>query len=94
MDLLSDQELDSLTSLEDRIYKAAQLVSQLRQEKDSLLKDARAAEAAKEAAQREAAEARAELNRFSQELESLRAERVQVRTRIEKLLGQMDVFGG
>ena len=40
--------------------------------------------------EREAAAARAEAGRFSGELKTLQAERKQVRTRIEKLLGQID----
>jgi FtsZ-binding cell division protein ZapB len=73
-------EIDSLASLEDRILKAVELVSQLRKEK--------------EAAEREAAEARALATRVSLEMEQLRSERKQVRTRIEKLLGQMDLLSG
>ena len=38
----------------------------------------------------EAAEARAEAARLSEELKTLHAERKQVRSRIEKLLGQID----
>ncbi|HUI57442.1 MAG TPA: cell division protein ZapB [Bryobacteraceae bacterium] len=70
------QESDSLSSLEDRIQQAVQLVSRLRQEK--------------EAALHEAAEARAEAARLADEVKTLQAERKQVRTRIEKLLGQID----
>jgi FtsZ-binding cell division protein ZapB len=70
------QEIDSLTSLEDRIVKAVQLVARLRQEKEEAL--------------REAADARTQATRLSEEVESLRAERQQVRARIEKLLGQID----
>ena len=71
-----EQESDSLSSLEDRIQKAVQLVSRLRQEK--------------EAAVQEAAEARAEAARLSEEIKILQTERRQVRNRIEKLLGQID----
>ena len=69
-------ETDSLSSLEERIQRAVQLVARLRQEK--------------EAAVAEAVEARAEAARLAGELKSLQAERKQVRTRIEKLLGQID----
>jgi FtsZ-binding cell division protein ZapB len=71
-----EQESDSLSSLEDRIQKAVQLVSRLRQEKDAALQ--------------EAAEARAETARLSEEIKILQTERRQVRNRIEKLLGQID----
>jgi FtsZ-binding cell division protein ZapB len=73
-------EIDSLASLEDRILKAVELVSRLRAEK--------------EAAEREATEARAMATRVALEMEQLRSERKHVRTRIEKLLGQMDLLSG
>ncbi len=69
----SQQELDALASLEERITRAVELVMTLRAEKADL------------EAQRDAA---------IQELDELRAERKQVRTRIEKLLGQMDLLSG
>jgi FtsZ-binding cell division protein ZapB len=70
------QDTDSLSSLEDRIQRAVQLVTRLRQEK--------------EAAVDEAAEAKAEASRLADEVRVLQAERKQVRARIEKLLGQID----
>ena len=72
----ADQENDSLSSLEDRIQQAIQLVARLRQER--------------EAAVEEAAAAKAEAVRLADEVKTLQAERKQVRTRIEKLLGQID----
>ncbi len=45
------------------------------------------------ALRREAAEARALAARLSEEVESLRREREQVRVRIERLLGKMDELG-
>jgi FtsZ-binding cell division protein ZapB len=78
MELLEDQT-DALGTLEERIRQAIDLVARLRREKD-------AAVAARDAAVREAASAR-------EQLESLRAERSQVRSRIEKLLGQIDTLG-
>ena len=76
---LLDQETDSLAGLEDRIQKAVQLVTRLRQEKEAALKDA--------------AEARTPAAKLSEELDSLHAERKQVRGRIEKLLGHIDQLG-
>ena len=67
---------DSLSTLEDRIQRAVQLVARLRQER--------------EAAVEQAAEARREVSRLADEVKSLQAERKQVRGRIEKLLGQID----
>jgi uncharacterized coiled-coil DUF342 family protein len=73
---VEQQETDSLAGLEERIQKTVQLVARLRQEK--------------EAAVQETAEARAQLARLSDEVHSLQAERKQVRSRIEKLLSQID----
>jgi len=70
------QESDSLSSLEDRIQRAIQLVARLRQEKEAALADA--------------AEARADAQRMADELKTLQAERKQVRGRIERLLEQID----
>jgi FtsZ-binding cell division protein ZapB len=82
MDLL-DQDTDSLASLEERVLKAVELVTRLRREKEVLV-------AERQAAVREAAEARAKSAELVEELEALRAERKQVRTRVEKLLSQID----
>jgi FtsZ-binding cell division protein ZapB len=69
----SQQELDALASLEERITRAVELVMTLRAEK---------------------ADAEAQRDAAIQELDELRSERKQVRTRIEKLLGQMDLLSG
>jgi FtsZ-binding cell division protein ZapB len=83
MDLLDQQETDSLSGLEERVIRAVQLVAQLRQEKEVLIRE-------RQAAQKDAAEARAQAAKLSEELEALRAERLQVRTRVEILLSQID----
>lgn len=72
----AEQENDSLSSLEDRIQQAIDLVARLRQEKQSALEDA--------------AHARADAERLGEEVRTLQTERKQVRSRIEKLLGQID----
>ena len=72
------QELDSLASLEERITRAVELVSSLRSEKAEL--------------ERQLGLAVTERDSARQELEELRSERKQVRSRIEKLLGQMDLL--
>jgi len=72
------EDVDALQSLEERILRAVDLVSQLRQEKDAAVK-------ANE-------DLKAENTRLSEELQTLQSERRQVRTRIEKLLGQMDTL--
>jgi chromosome segregation ATPase len=70
------EQEDSLSTLEDRIQRAVQLVARLRQEKEAALE--------------EAAEAKAEVARLTDDVKTLQAERKQVRSRIEKLLGQID----
>jgi len=76
--MLREDELDSLSGLEERIVKAVELIARLKKDK--------------EAAVAEAVEARAQAARVAEELDSLRSERKHVRTRIEKLLGQMDLL--
>jgi FtsZ-binding cell division protein ZapB len=74
----AQQELDALASLEERIRGAVELVSSLRsQNRDLELKLGAAAQ---------------ERDAVRQELDDLRSERKQVRTRIEKLLGQLDLL--
>jgi len=72
----AEQENDSLSSLEERILRAVQTMAKLRQERDAALE--------------EAAEAKRESMQLSDEVKGLQAERKQVRSRIEKLLGQID----
>jgi predicted nucleic acid-binding Zn-ribbon protein len=74
------QESDSLSSLEERIQRAVQLVARLRQEKEAAVADA--------------AEARAETERLTEEVRALQGERKQVRGRIERLLEQIDELNG
>ena len=70
--------VDSLASLEERITRAVELVTSLKAQNANLEKQVQAATAERDATR--------------QELEDLRSERKQVRTRIEKLLGQMDLL--
>lgn len=79
-------EIDSLTHLEERIQKAVALVSRLRQEKDAAVKELSATQQAYAESQKANA-------RLAEEVESLRTERQQVRSRIEKLLGHIDQLG-
>ncbi len=85
MESSRDQEVEPLARLEERIRQAAELVAKLRREKEAAVAD-------REAAVLEAAEARALASKLSREMEALRGERVEVRGRIEKLLGQMDLL--
>ncbi len=74
----AQQELDSLGVLEERITRAVELVTSLRAEKSAL--------------ESQLASAIAERDAVRQELDNLRSEHKEVRTRIEKLLGQMDLL--
>jgi FtsZ-binding cell division protein ZapB len=78
-------EEDSLTSLEDRIKRTVELVTSLRAERD-------AAVAERDSARNAAGTAASEVQKLREEIDDLRGERKQVRARIEKLLGQMDVL--
>ena len=71
-----EEEGDSLSSLEERIQQAIQVVARLRKEKEAALADAAAA--------------KADAARLQEEVRQLQSDRKQVRTRIEKLLGQID----
>ncbi len=84
------EDTDSLDGLEERILKAVELISQLKEENKSLREQLTETEA-------DARKAKADLEGFQtasssaeKELELLRVERKQVKNRIEKLLGQMD----
>ncbi len=87
-----ENDVDSLANLEERIARAVEVVTRLRTEKDELQIQLEAVTAERNAAQQEAAEANIQAQKVAQELEDLRSERKQVRTRIEKLLGQMDLL--
>ena len=79
------QETDTLADLEQRISRAVELVSSLRAENAALEERLATANALATTA---AADARA----ARQELDDLRSERKQVKSRIEKLLGQLDLL--
>jgi FtsZ-binding cell division protein ZapB len=74
-----EPENDTLGHLEERIQKAVALVQRLRQEKDAALKELAASQDSNA--------------RLSEEVESLQAERLHVRNRLEKLLGHIDQLG-
>ncbi|HTS63377.1 MAG TPA: cell division protein ZapB [Candidatus Acidoferrales bacterium] len=76
----AEPDTDSLSTLEDRVQRAVQLVARLRQERDAAIADA--------------SQAHAEAARLTAENQTLLAERKQVRSRIEKLLGQIDQLSG
>jgi chromosome segregation ATPase len=81
-----EQETDALGFLEDRVQRAVALVNRLRQEKEAALTDLAATRAALEDTEKSNA-------RLAEELDELRAERQQVRGRLEKLIGHIDQLG-
>ncbi len=98
------KEVDPLDHLEERIQKAVALVHRLRDENEAILKSAaddrelaamEKADAAKvaDALRVDLQEAKNENARLNAEIASLRDERQQVRTRLEKLLGHIDQLG-
>ena len=101
-----EQGIDSLAHLEERITKAVQAITALRSENQQLqtrlktaLDELKAASGARDtgearaiAMQRERDELNLRVKRLSDELDDLRGERKQVRTRIEKLLSQLDLL--
>lgn len=89
-----EDDADALASLEEQILRAVEMVAVLRQEKDALARKLEEAEADRAAALQQAAEAGARAEQVAREMESLRAERKQVRTRIEKLKDQLELLGG
>ena len=78
MSTAAQHELDALASLEERIRGAVELVNSLRSTNRELEAQLSAALADRDAVR--------------QELDDLRSERKQVRSRIEKLLGQLDLL--
>lgn len=87
-----EMDVEILASLEERIRKAVELVTALRKENDTLTGKLEQAVAGREAAEKAAAKAAEGAAALRKEIDTLQAERKQVRTRIEKLLGQMDLF--
>lgn len=94
METLREEDIDSLGSLEERVLKTVELVSELREERDIIMRDLEAALASKEESVRQSNELREEVARLNAELESLQAEHKQVKSRIQKVLGQLDMLSG
>jgi FtsZ-binding cell division protein ZapB len=76
-------EAEALAQLEDRIRRAVELVTTLRAERD-------AAVGQRDAAVSQRDSATSEVEKLRAQAVALEQERGQVRSRIEKLLGQMD----
>ena len=74
---------DPLTILEERIVKTVEVISELREEREIIMKDLEAAIAARQVAE-------AAIEPLRKENESLRAEHAAIKARIQKVLGQLD----
>jgi FtsZ-binding cell division protein ZapB len=72
------ESTDTLGSLEERITRAVQVLTSLRNENQQL--------------QRDKSELEQKVQQLSEEVDTLRGERKQVKTRIEKLLTQLDLL--
>jgi chromosome segregation ATPase len=106
MEAAQEQGIDSLASLEERITRAVQAITTLRGENAQLhhgLKgtqdELQSANSARSELERQVADLHREkedllqkVSRLGEELDALRGERKQVRTRIEKLLSQLDLL--
>ena len=84
------EDIDSLQGLEERILKAVGLIQKLREENLSLREQLQESEAATRKAVADLESIQSASSNAEKEVELLRAERKQVKNRIEKLLGQMD----
>ena len=100
-ELNQEIDVDSLAQIEERIQKTVALVKRLRDENEALQADKATlaqslSETQKELTDTQAAweEAQTSNQKLSEELQGLQAERKQVRSRLEILLGQIDQLGG
>ena len=98
--------IDTLASLEDRITSAVQVITNLRSENGQLQGKLKTLEGELNAARLERDESQSmsaafekengdleqKIKDLSEELDTLRGERKQVKTRIEKLLSQLDLL--
>lgn len=87
-----EEEVDSLASLEERISRAVEVVASLRQENQELASRLTTVEGELAQTQEKARASSARADELAAEIDGLRSERKHVRTRIEKLLGQMDLL--
>jgi len=91
------KETDPLDHLEERIQRAVALVNRLRDEKadatEAAAREKESSETVIDALRVDLEEAQNTNTKLAAELEAMRAERLQVRSRLEKLLGHIDQLG-
>ena len=99
METVNEESVDTLGNLEQRIQRAVELLTTLRGENHKLNEQLSEVTMERDIASEELAGVRSQLSnseaqvsKLSEEAESLREERKQVKNRIEKLLGQMDLL--
>jgi chromosome segregation ATPase len=106
METVQERSVDSLASLEERITRAVQLITELRSQNAALTKqvstledEVKAGNTTQHEMETHNAELIKERNALEQklkqqgnELDEIRGERKEVRTRIEKLLSQLDLL--
>lgn len=99
METVNEESVDTLGNLEQRIQRAVELLTSLRGENHKLNEQLSEVMMERDIASEELAGVRSQLSnseaqvsKLSEEAESLREERKQVKNRIEKLLGQMDLL--
>ena len=90
---VESRETDALTHLEDRIQKTVTLVNRLRHEKEATAKELADSQAALAAVKSELEDSQLAKMELTDEVTALRAEKTQVRNRLEKLLGHIDQIG-
>lgn len=106
MQAAEEQDLDTLSDLEERITRAVQAITALRGENTHLQEQVKSLQGELESTrvsrdearalstefQNEAGELQQKLQQTTNDLANLRGERKQVKARIEKLLGQLDLL--
>lgn len=106
MEAVQEESLDTLANLEERITRAVQVIGALRHENNDSQQRLKAAQDELNSAKSEMEEAQAlsaefqkenrlleeKVGQLNRQLEELRGERKQVKSRIEKLLNQLDLL--
>jgi chromosome segregation protein len=99
METVNEEEIDTLATLEQRIQRAVEVLNSLRSEQQDLTQQLAAARDERDRTRHDLEETRKQLStseaqaeQLSQDVAHLREERKQVKGRIEKLLGQMDLL--
>ncbi len=106
METVQERSVDSLASLEERITRAVHLITDLRAQNAALAKKVTALEEEVKAGattqhemeahnaelMKERNDLQQKLKQQGNELDEIRGERKEVRTRIEKLLSQLDLL--